>query len=428
MMTDRRFGALIRRALILVLQACVVTLLAAGGQERRGPAPPAGPPPGQAPKPTNAALLPKQFLLFDTIAVHTEDAQMMNVPGCGHKPTYTRSQTIPPDWTSPIDFADGSIRILYEVLEKPNRRPIHFCIVMTAPAGAKLQGDLPSHPGSRNFTEPGTYEEEGPVRQHFRGTYGGNKGWADWDWTKPFGRLWQDSYRSKVTSGQDSSQYGPSSVFPVKVRVRMWVVAKGFKFHPYANLGDMDVRNLHAFTEVAALVEQGRLGDAAILADKVRAGGDARRAEEARWVLEGLVRHAETRLKEIQDLAKEEPDMAVEDLKALAAPYAGSTIGKRLAAEAAAMEAQDATIRCRRARETWKKVLAESSKIEIPGYVGTERWDQYLPMPAEPAKKYAAEIAAIRAGVDEVLRLPGANNWKRMARALLYNLGIEKRK
>jgi len=369
-------------------------------------------------------VLPRQFLLCDTVAVHTEDAQMMNVPGFGHLPTYTRSQRIPPNWKEPVDFADGSVRIVYEVLEKPNRRPIHFCFVMTAPEGARLQGDLPSHPGSRNFTEPGTDIEEGPIRTHFRGTYQGNGGWKDWDWTRPFGRLWEDSYRSKVTSGQDSSQYGPSSVFPVKVRVRVWIVAKGFRYHPFGNVGEVDFRLLRYLTDAAQLIGQGSLGEALKVAEMASNGSDAGRAGEARWVVRGLNSHAEQRLKEILEYSKEDADVAAEELKELAAQYRGHPLGARLAAEAAALDTADRTARCRRARLIWKNVLAESAKIEIPGYLGTERWDEYIPMPPEIRAKYAREVAAIKSGIAEMLSIYEARNWKRMAMSLIYNLGI----
>lgn len=402
-----------------VLASLLILQTARGAQERT-PEPP--------PTPADPARLPKQFLLFDTIAVHTEDGQMMTLGGNGWNPTFTRSQEIPPDWTQPVDFAAGGYRIRYEILEKPNRRKIHFCIVFKAEP-RKPNLDLPSHPGSRNFAEPGFHLEEGIFSRGFANTYQRKGGWATWNWKKPFSFMWEDSYRSKVTSGQDSSQYGPSSVFPVKVRTEMTVIAKGFQYHPFGNVGGLDFRNLRAFTEAAAFIERGKLGEAMIWADRLRRESDPRRADEARWVLECLLRHAETRLREILELAKQEPDLALEDLKPLVEQYKGTSFGQRLAAEAAALEAGEAMVRCRRAREIWKKVLAESNKIEVPDGIGHEHWDHFVPMPDDLQKKYAKELTAIKSGVDEMLAVYSSGfNWKRMAKSLLYNLGIEKKR
>ncbi len=140
-----------------------------------------------------------------------------------------------------------------------------------------------------------------------------------------------------------------------------------------------------------------------IRADRVRRESDPRRADEARWVLECLLRHAETRLKEIQELAKQEPDIALEDLKPLVEQFKGTSIGQRLAGEAAALEAGEAMARCRRAREIWKRVLAESNKIEVPDGIGHEHWNHFVPMPEDIQKKYHKEPAAIKSGVDEML-------------------------
>ena len=368
----------------------------------------------------SVSVLPKQFLLFDTVAVHTEDAQMMNVPGFGHLPTFTRSQTIPANWKEPVDFADGSFRIRYEVLEKTNRRKIHFCIVMTSPPGAKFEGHLPSHPGSRDFTEPGIDIEEGPIRKHFSSTYGGTGKWADWDWTKPFGRLWQDSYR------QGSSQYGPSAAFPVKVRTTMWVVAKGFTYHPHGNYGEVDFRNLRFFAEGADLISRGLLGEALMLAEKALSQTQKGRLEEARQVIRGLTSHAEQRFKEIKEYWREDADYATDEMKELAELYRGHPVGTRIAAEAAALNSSEVTARCRRAREIWRRVLAESNKIEVPVYVGTEKWDEFVLMPQEVQMKYAAQLTVIKSGIDEMLSVYTAQSWKRMAMNLLHNLGQKK--
>ena len=421
-MNPQRSGAVPPKGPLLSIGILAASFLAVAGPDRQAAAPPRERPASQAESPLDPARLPKQFLLFDTIAVHTEDGQMMTLGGYGWNPTFTRSQEVPPDWTQPIDFAGGGYRIRYEVLEKPNRRTIHFCIVLKAEP-RKPNLDLPSHPGSRKFTEPGFHLEEGIFSRGFARTYQKQGGWSTWNWKKPFSFVWEDSYR------QGSSQYGPSSVFPAKVRTEMTVIAKGFQYHPFGNVGGLDFRNLRAFPEAAAFLERGRLGEAMIWADRVRRESDPRRAEEARWVLECLLRHAETRLKEVQELARQEPDIALEDLKPLAEQFKGTAIGQRLAAEAAALEASEAMARCRRARGIWKKVLAESNQIEVPNGIGHERHDHFVPMPEDLQKKYARELAAIKDGVAEMLSVYNACfNWKRMAQSLLYNLGIEKKR
>jgi len=108
---------------------------------------------------------PRQFLVFDTVAVHTEDGPMLSVPGNGHKPTFTRAQRIPADWTAPVDCAGGSYRIRYEILGKPNTRRVHFCVVLSTPLGAKDKADLPSHPGSDWFTTAGVDSEEESIKK-----------------------------------------------------------------------------------------------------------------------------------------------------------------------------------------------------------------------------------------------------------------------
>jgi hypothetical protein len=203
----------------------------------------------------------------------------------------------------------------------------------------------------------------------------------------------------------------------------MWVMAKGFQYHPFGNVGEIDFRILRSLADGAQLIGQGSLGEALKVAEKASNDSDAGRAEEARWVLRGLNAHAEKRLRELLEYAKEDADVAADELKELAAQYRGHPLGAKLAVDAAALDTADSTVRCRRAREVWKKVLAESGRIEVPGYVGTEKWDEFIPTPSEVQKKYEKELAAIKAGIDEMLSVYTARNWKRMAMSLLHNLG-----
>lgn len=379
------------------------------------PEPSATASPPVAPRPSSTAAaarrrpLPLQFIVFDAIAVHTEDGQTMGPTGFGHKPTFTRSQRIPPDWRRPVDFVGGSHRITYAVLEKPNVRKVHFCAVLSTPMGAKDKQDLPSHPGSRPFTTAtGTAVEEGVFMEGFRKTYQGKA----WNWDAIPVRYWEDTYR------QGSKQYGPSSVFPIKIRLTLTLMAKGVSYHPYGNVGELDFRTLRSFGAGAELIAQGRLGAALALAERSR-------GDEPGWVVEALRTHAETRLKELKAYWEEEADCASDELKALALEYAGSGLGERLAGESRAMEQHEATQRARRARIIWNRVLALSNRIEVPDGLGAEPWNAPITMPPELQRKYAKELAGIRSGVEELLQTYSGYHWSRMARNLLHNLGMD---
>ena len=374
-------------------------------------------PPAQDPPP------PNQFLLFDTVAVHTEDAQMMTVPGFGHKPTWWRHQHIPQNWREPVDFAGGTFRIVYNILEKPNRRRFHNCTCISAFYKKKKNHDLASHPGANWTHEPYVDIEEGPVSKNFKGGYQKTARWKNWKWaTNPYDRVWMDSYR------MGSSQYGPSSVFPIKVRNKMWLVARGYEWHEFGNLGEMDFRNLRRFTDGARLIAHGMLGEAYDLARKVVGERNKHRAAEARWVIRGLTAHVETRIEEVNEYWKEEPDMAVEDLRPLCKHYRGSPLGRRLEMELARLDAHPTTARARRAREIWRKVLEASNRIVLEEYIGTESWNVFMELTPKYKKRYAAELAFMEAGVDEMLSIYSGRNWRRMALALLKNWGLRKRK
>ncbi len=274
---------------------------------------------------------------------------------------------------------------------------------------------MPSHPGSDWFTTAGVVLEEEPMKKGFAKTYQGKQGW---NWKNPFGRIWEDTYR------MGSSQYGPSSVFPLKVRIQMTVIAKGFTYHPYGNLADLDFRNLKTFISGAKLIGQGRLGPAWKLAQELSSSKKPEMADEAQWVVRGLEAYAVTRMREIDTYAAEEPDCASDELQALAAEFTDSAPGDRLLIAAQKLENDDKTQRARKARVLWNKILAEANTIVITEKAGTERWDTFVPMPPAYQKQYAKSLARIEAGTAEMLSIYTSRNWERMAKALLHNLGI----
>ena len=100
----------------------------------------------------------QQFVLFDaTFTVTKEDADNFK-PGKSHY--YVRDKALnaerPKDWTSPVDYRNGTVHIRIEVLEKPaGRRTHHLGAVLHPEQGAEERVRLHWHRGvvrKRAFT------------------------------------------------------------------------------------------------------------------------------------------------------------------------------------------------------------------------------------------------------------------------------------
>lgn len=173
----------------------------------KAPAPPKATPkptPKAKPKPkaTPKAKAGDVVWLKTPVITHTRDY---------HDLSAYLNPAVPKNWTSPVDYADGTVTIKVELISDahPEVMPVYVLVGWTDANGKGYVR------GGEMFTKPsGTITETVPVKEWQRVVNGRDTGNAGngWDWKHAFGTVNSDVWS---TSG------GSGGMYPIKVRITM---------------------------------------------------------------------------------------------------------------------------------------------------------------------------------------------------------------
>lgn len=161
----------------------------------------------------------KQFILFDVAFTYTKADADNATPSKSH--FYVTGNKInpqrPTDWTSPIDFRNGSVHIRLEVLEKPpGNAPTTWTLCYIPNTG---QGNGYGCTNTGVYTEAGVYEKDVPMTSFWE-----NESIVWSEGIKQMDLIIKDDSggQGHAHKRSDAERY-----FPTKVRITMVQVAAG---------------------------------------------------------------------------------------------------------------------------------------------------------------------------------------------------------
>lgn len=170
------------------------------------------------PAPTKAT----QFVLFDVTFTYTKEDADNSKPSPSHY--YVKGDRLnaerPKDWTSPVDYRNGTVHIRCEVLEKPEGgEPTTWNLCYIPNKGQK---------NGYGCTRTEVYKEKGVHESDVSMT-------AFW---QNDGILWEQGIKQMdlvIKDGKNLHAHkrpDPEKFFPTKVRITMIQVAAGSKYDP----------------------------------------------------------------------------------------------------------------------------------------------------------------------------------------------------
>lgn len=188
---------------------------------------------------------PHQFVLFDAIFNYTKYDADHSVPSKSHY--YVKGNLInpdrPADWTSPVDFRNGTVHIRLEVIEKPpGDAPTTWSLCYIPNKG---QGNGYGCTNTGVYTREGVYEKDVDMTSFWEN---GSIVWSE-------GIRQMDLVVKDDSGGQGHAhkRADHEKFFPTKVRVSMVQVAAGQKYDPSWLNSDPSYT---AQLEVEAMVEK----------------------------------------------------------------------------------------------------------------------------------------------------------------------------
>jgi len=125
----------------------------------------------------------KQFTLFDVKFDYTKHDADNSTPSKSHY--YVTGNMLntnrPKDWTSPVDYRNGTVHIRLEILEKPpGDAPTTWTLCYIPNKG---QGNGYGCTGSTIYTKAGVYETDVPMTSFWEmARSSGPKGLSKWIW------------------------------------------------------------------------------------------------------------------------------------------------------------------------------------------------------------------------------------------------------
>lgn len=174
----------------------------------------------------------RQFVLFDVVFTYTKEDADNSTPSKSHY--YVKDEKlnphIPKDWTSPVDYRNGTVHIRLEVLEKPpGQAPSTWSLCYIPNKGRGNGYGCTSTP---LYYEEGIYEKEVPMTSFWENE----------------SIIWSEGIRQMDLVIKDGSggqghahkRADHEKFFPTKVRITMVQVAAGSKYDPslVSNLPD----------------------------------------------------------------------------------------------------------------------------------------------------------------------------------------------
>ena len=161
----------------------------------------------------------KQFVLFDVQFTYTKQDADNSTPSKSHY--YVTGNMLnterPKDWTSPVDFRNGSVHIRLEVLEKPPRSAPTTWTLCYIPN--KGQGNGYGCTSSGIYTENGVYEKDIPMTSFWE-----NESIVWSEGIKQMDLVIKDDSGGQ---GHAHKRADHEKFFPTKVRITMVQVAAG---------------------------------------------------------------------------------------------------------------------------------------------------------------------------------------------------------
>jgi len=163
-----------------------------------------------------------QFVLFDVTFTFTKEDAENSKPSKSHY--YVKGDLInkdrPKDWTSPVDYRNGTVHIRTEVIEKPEGgQPVTWSLCYIPNKGQK---------NGYGCTTTGIYQEKGVHERDESMT----KFWEN------DSIVWSEGVRQMDLVYKDDKNLhahkrpDPEKFFPTKVRITLIQVAAGSKYDP----------------------------------------------------------------------------------------------------------------------------------------------------------------------------------------------------
>jgi hypothetical protein len=165
-----------------------------------------------------------QFVLFDVTFTYTKKAADTSTPNKSHY--YVRDAALSPnrprDWTSPVDYRNGTVHIRTEVIEKPAGGETTEWTLCYIPN--RGQGNGYGCTGSGIYREKGVYERDVPMTSWWQNE---SIVWSE-------GIKQMDLVIKDGSGGQGHAHKRPDSekFFPTKVRITMVQVSAGSTYDP----------------------------------------------------------------------------------------------------------------------------------------------------------------------------------------------------
>ena len=169
-----------------------------------------------------AAPRANQFVLFDVTFTFTKEDADNSKPSQSHY--YVKGDLInkdrPKDWTSPVDYRNGTVHVRTEVLEKPEGgEPTTWSLCYIPNKGQK---------NGYGCTSTGVYKEKGVHEQDVPMT----KFWQNDSIVWSEGIKQMDLVLKDGKNLHAHKRPDPEKFFPTKVRITMIQVAAGEKYDP----------------------------------------------------------------------------------------------------------------------------------------------------------------------------------------------------
>lgn len=166
----------------------------------------------------------KQFVLFDEVFTFTKEDADNSKPSKSHYYVYGHklNPNRPKDWTSPVDFRNGTVHLRFEVLEKPSgSEPTTWSLCYIPNQG---QGNGYGCTNTGVYREEGVYEKDIPMTSFWE-----NESIIWSEGIKQMDLVIKDNSGGQ---GHAHKRADHEKFFPTKVRITMVQVAAGADYNP----------------------------------------------------------------------------------------------------------------------------------------------------------------------------------------------------
>ncbi|MFN7935530.1 MAG: hypothetical protein U0R19_19525 [Bryobacteraceae bacterium] len=166
----------------------------------------------------------EQFVLFDVTFSYTKQDADTSTPSKSHY--YVKGDRLnpnrPSDWTSPIDYRNGTVHIRAEILDKPaggEKTTWTLCYIANKGIGPGY-----GCTGTPLYTDTGVYEIDVPMTSFWQNTA--------IDWTQGIKQMDLVIKDSSGGAGHAHKRPDHEKFFPTRVRITMTQVSQGATYTP----------------------------------------------------------------------------------------------------------------------------------------------------------------------------------------------------